>query len=1191
MKSAVMFVVPVAVLMGLMPALGWAGETKILLREYLNQQWTRELLTYPFSAPEGACHADSVTLTDPRGEPLPMQLSQVEFWPGTQSVKAAKLSFVADLAPLAADTYTVRYAQEQEPRDPPPATDLTVRVGQNEVTLATDQFGLRLLLGEQTWDQPRDAAQVPGPVLAMRRPGGEWFGGSSLYGERRVKSYSARLAANGRVLAEWTIRYTYEDGSTLDLTVQLASGDALASWVTHSSADSPDDGWKLRLGPGLEPLSMSLAPEFGKNKWKQLKQVNGRWDFDPQEVPLDPEPEGMITQLTPWNDWWDGTTQTTWTFKNAAGDPVLHAGIQDAGAWVEPAAPGTLRDWDAWQHKLLPLWKEPDGVLAVRVNNAQGLRKWLFGSGGQALGRRLNVVKDYVLDWPGDAGSHPHMFLTRGEMQEARAKRQPLDPALTQSLKNFWVSGPLAIPSYHDCFAMGAYLLTGDPQVAAEAKVVERFRNHMSLQGKFDTMRYTCMVVEYYDTLIDDPVVPEAERGYLRALMAYLGYHLADPATWSCERGYRSYNLNMSVANVLNLGMMASALPTHPKAKEWVEPALAMLEAMLEEVGPAGEWGESVTNYTGVTASSMLAFAIAAKNAGFRDYVNDPRMKKLLLYLPKMYTPPDPRGGGQRLAGYRALPPHGRAGAGGRDGLIAAMARATAESDPAYSRQLQWMWLESGAPMLYHDSRLGGLEYLYLDKSLPAERPDWGSDLFPLAGTVFRNGLGTKDEHQVNLITGDFSHAIFPSETGAFSTIFSYGRPVAGSFAGGYAEREEYLMSRVCIARELESMEVRKQNGGYGGFPYNLEESATGKRVVKDEARFGEREGIATVSGFSSLPRQDYTAADILMKYKRGVSWDLVSTLPPWPPVPQAGKPPVDWRRQVLFLKDDDPAGPNYLLLRDTVQGGQPTMWQMWTVSEKVGTAAEAQDLAAFLQDKPGDTIVPPRELRGDRFTAIGQFDVDVEYYVARPTDTPRHTLRWGTKYNYSPVAGFSEYHDLLHLQIPGDGAYFVAFYPRKRDWPAPSFSTLGEGQIIKVAGDFGTDYGFLSARDSRAEGEDATFQGTAGSVQDRMRGLVLSLAAPGEISYKEYGLAADFAACLRVADRRLALELPEKVTAGGKAVQPMVRFPGGTVRVSAPGTWALDQPPPGVRLVKTAAGWELTVPEGLRAVALSRQG
>lgn len=86
----------------------WAGETKIVLRDYLDQQWANELLFCPVSAPEGACHPESVTLTDPLGRAVPEQVFEMELWPGTRSVKSARLAFVADLEALATEVYTVR---------------------------------------------------------------------------------------------------------------------------------------------------------------------------------------------------------------------------------------------------------------------------------------------------------------------------------------------------------------------------------------------------------------------------------------------------------------------------------------------------------------------------------------------------------------------------------------------------------------------------------------------------------------------------------------------------------------------------------------------------------------------------------------------------------------------------------------------------------------------------------------------------------------------------------------------------------------------------------------------------------------------------------------------------------------------------------------------------------------------------
>ena len=84
-----------------------AEEQTIVLRDYLRQNWTNELVTYPFVAKEGTCREGSAMLTGPRG-PVAVQLSDVECWPGTACVKSARLSFIADLAPLATNRYTLR---------------------------------------------------------------------------------------------------------------------------------------------------------------------------------------------------------------------------------------------------------------------------------------------------------------------------------------------------------------------------------------------------------------------------------------------------------------------------------------------------------------------------------------------------------------------------------------------------------------------------------------------------------------------------------------------------------------------------------------------------------------------------------------------------------------------------------------------------------------------------------------------------------------------------------------------------------------------------------------------------------------------------------------------------------------------------------------------------------------------------
>jgi len=267
----------------------------------------------------------------------------------------------------------------------------------------------------------------------------------------------------------------------------------------------------------------------------------------------------------------------------------------------------------------------------------------------------------------------------------------------------------------------------------------------------------------------------------------------------------------------------------------------------------------------------------------------------------------------------------------------------------------------------------------------------------------------------------------------------------------------------------------------------------------------------------------------------------------------------------------------NYLVLRDTVKGEQPTQWHFWTLSEKIGTPEEAKDRAAFLKDKPGNKITPLRELRGNRFTALGQFELDLDYYVASPLDTPRYTLRYGTTGSAYAIGGFNEFQDLLHLQLPDDGSYFVAMFPRPRAESPPTFGTLGKGAVIKIAGAFGTDYCFLASASRKAKAEKASFSGTCASVRDRKQGMSLHLGMAGSVAYGDYELASPVACSLSIAADSLALDFPK-----GSA--------GGELTISAPGKLCLPAALPGVALTTKGKRHTLTILPKVAAFKLLRK-
>jgi hypothetical protein len=696
-----------------------------------------------------------------------------------------------------------------------------------------------------------------------------------------------------------------------------------------------------------------------------------------------------------------------------------------------------------------------------------------------------------------------------------------------------------------------------DQQTQEEKKqAVEQLRGQLARLGDFDVMRGAIATAATYDSVIANGWLTPPDKALFRAQMAYLGYVMAEPRTWSAERGYHSGNPNMSVSYILSLGVIACALPDHPMAEAWSDYATGWMKTWLEnEVGPNGEWIPEGSHYGYVSLEPMVSYAVAARRAGFHDFSTDERLKKLLLFFAKMHTPPDPLRGNLRRTGS-----WGRGTSGDQDGICGHGASLTA-SDPSLSKALQWMWKQGGSSPFLSDSRLGGYEGCHVDPRLPAEAPAWGTDYFPNLGVVHRAAFNTPNESYLNFLAAVDSERnldVWTPGVGGIAQWYGRGKPLSTCFTldTGYSVRHELLRDGVRLARNWGDPSDPK--GPFGHYT---------------KTEFG---------GFASLPLADYVRTRIVNTKPDDRDWfpgvfnQSAPILPSYPKVTPAKGNKLDWTRQLLFMRDPSPSGPAYLVIRDTTLGGEPTAWQFWTLSEKIGTPEQAEDPAAFLADKPGKTLVRARELpAGSRYTALGQFDVDVEYFIASPDKTPRHTLRYGGEEMQARVP---EYQDLLHLQLPGDGAYFVAIYPRPRVEDAPSFSASGDGKVILVKGAAGTDYCFLSKDATEAREKDVSFKGTAGAVQERGQELTLHLGAAGEVSYRDLGLAGATPASLRVAGAAMTLALSEPWAAGEFTVR-------------APQGWSLKPgQAAGVALKNKPGGYAISTPAGTRAIELEKK-
>jgi hypothetical protein len=135
-----------------------------------------------------------------------------------------------------------------------------------------------------------------------------------------------------------------------------------------------------------------------------------------------------------------------------------------------------------------------------------------------------------------------------------------------------------------------------------------------------------------------------------------------------------------------------------------------------------------------------------------------------------------------------------------------------------------------------------------------------------------------------------------------------------------------------------------------------------------------------------------------------------------------------------------------------------------------------------------------------------------------------------------------------------------------------PVFTTLGNGTVIKVTGDFGTDYGFLTADPLTVTAEAVIFTGTSASAQVRKAEYILSLGAAGSININNLGVQSDAPVSARFSAGRVILDFPTD-------------HPEQTVIL-----WTPKKPisPAGIKcLPDPAGGMRMVIPAGLSRVVV----
>ena len=752
--------------------LAHAQAESFMLVERLGHDWANERVSFPVSSAFASRARSGAALVDERGRATPFEIIEGKDGPA--------IEFLADLPKFGRSSYRLKDGIR------PAVTDIEVEERPDQIRMVNSHGGVAI--------RTRLAGQEA-PIAAFRLPNGKWIGAAQfVLNDDAVVSYSAMVKRRGPVAATivcltqfasgavWELRLTLEDGSPAVLVDE--------QWDRWSHPEM-----RVRFGPEL-PLSQiyyrtGSGQNIGKVAASRLRPAQGAIAF----------------RLEPWFHWWIEERRGNWFAAYSDGQPyALVVAVTQADDWITPAD-------HAQGRTIEPMIATASGNDMDLVLPGRGVRRhWILATLPRAeainpglIGKQiapppqklvirhgdfpLDRVKDMVLSWDADRVSNHRLLLTDHDIKRLRSLGST-NPDERRRL----AATPIGYDTLHDIFDF--YLRTGDKDLgkrisAAALQTMQRAVDLFLDQSQLMTMGYgphhqtdILIAVHLADFALADGYLSEAERQRLRAQAAFLSYVVRRADYWDPKRGF-SANPNMTSIVAGYQGMLACLLADHPLAKPWLNEAITELfdNELFNWSDENGGWLEA-PSYALLSYDHMLGVFACARNLGRPDYLYHPRMKKVISWLAKISTPPDPR-----IGGHRHLPPIGNTYMLEPSGEFGTVAYLWRDRDPQFSAEMQWMHQQQGSPIALavggYGPSLGPYQKIFKDPLLPATRPEYASELFPKTGAILRSHFGTARETQLYLIAGG-NHAHYDYDSGSV-TLWGKGRLIADDF--GYYGR------------------------------------------------------------------------------------------------------------------------------------------------------------------------------------------------------------------------------------------------------------------------------------------------------------------------------------------------------------------------------------------------------------------
>jgi hypothetical protein len=864
-----------------------------------------------------------------------------------------------------------------------------------------------------------------GPVEAIRLNCGVWVGGSYMEPKTRITKYSAAIVNQGPVFEEVVCRAEKEEGRW-EMRFRVMRNEPVVL-VEESFSLGEDAGWNLTLGQNWEPgyLLFRYGMYVSGEKGIPLGQVaTHALEANPKN------PNEAAFTWDPWLQWQHRAERNTWfgVYHQEAPD-LLAIGAREPSFWINP------EQREENQATIpVPLVVGTFGP-TLKFPLTKGQRKWMISI----------HPKEACLAEVGKLTSPlPQKYLIKhGDFPLNRVKDYVLSwPVNRVDYPHLFVR-KADIPALSDRFPDNESAIPNLVRRPLNLYDMERYIRFFLTDGESEMGEYMINTTFDIQKRIMDELLEQKEAlitlgcGHIRAQEIHAMVNLSDLILGSSL--LNDDDFHRTLARLAFLGY------TLNRPDMW-----------SPERGFCNHANMTTTHY-----SYLLGVASVIPNhPAAKEWTQGP----LKEFREELDTWSDDNGGWAESPHYSAVSIHSLFGA-----LIRAKNTGLSDMvyDPRLRKAFEWLAKISTPP----DRRYGGYRHL------PHVGNTYIGDTY---GDFSVMAYLWKDKDPVFASQMQWvwrEHGSWPTEWvgGASMALMGFRKLLTDPDLPAkppaykselFPQTGTILRNHFPSDRETQLYIIHGTNHGhYDDDSGSITIWGKGRCVSDDFGYYG----YATPDDASMI---EAGTAEGLMKYKDFATFDRFDYF--------SGVKQL-WTRQIVFMKDPDPMGPNYFVVGDRMQNPATFTWRLWLAATEV----TLQDSMAHVRG--GEDV-----------------DTDVAVFSSeklqfKTEEKSRTSVCGRVKGIQNPVK--TTQIGLIASTTTRTKGLITVIYPRLNSEPGPTITPLAQNQGVKVEGKWGTDYIFANTQPIKFNEGPVQFEGKVGAVQIRGKKVVLSLGTAGAIA------------------------------------------------------------------------------------------